>query len=139
MKARKSKLPLKIKDMTRAQLKEYKRSWVRKNYMKSLVSQKMATMRFRLKQKYNITPEKLKEIVASQNNKCAICGNPETRKCYGATRSLSIDHNHTTGIVRSLLCSGCNWMIGHAKENPSTLRRAAEYLERHNILTIWKR
>lgn len=45
-----------------------------------------------------------------------------------AKRCLVIDHCHTTGAVRALLCNGCNSAIGMMKENPETLIAAAAYL-----------
>jgi hypothetical protein len=37
-----------------------------------------------------------------------------------------------TGKVRDLLCTRCNTGIGQFQEDPDALRRAANYLERHN-------
>ncbi len=41
-----------------------------------------------------------------------------------------IDHDHSTGKVRGLLCSCCNTGIGMFKDNPDVLDRAAFYLVR---------
>jgi hypothetical protein len=67
-----------------------------------------------------------KAIFAAQNGACAICqGRPK------AGRSLDIDHCHTSGKVRGLLCGKCNKAIGGFADNPELLRTAADYLERH--------
>ena len=79
-----------------------------------------------LKKTYGITIEKYKEMLAAQNFCCAICKNTTT----GTTRNWHIDHCHLTGVLRGLLCHHCNLMLGNAKDNPSTLRAAIEYLER---------
>jgi hypothetical protein len=63
-------------------------------------------------------------MVAQQNGVCAICREPEREE-----RSLSVDHCHLTGRVRSLLCSGCNKAIGFLRESPLLARAAATYLE----------
>ncbi len=42
---------------------------------------------------------------------------------------LMVDHDHTTGEVRGLLCHNCNRAIGLLREDPERLRRAIEYLE----------
>lgn len=42
-----------------------------------------------------------------------------------------VDHDHNSGKVRELLCGDCNRMLGCSHDDPTTLRRAAEYLERH--------
>lgn len=76
-----------------------------------------------LKRRYGITLEQYDKMFEEQNGNCAICGLPELM------RRLSVDHNHKTGEVRALLCHQCNLMIGHAHENPTVLKEAAEYLE----------
>lgn len=63
-------------------------------------------------------------MVLDQDNKCAICG-------LSDERHLSIDHNHSTGKVRALLCNSCNTAIGHAREDTSLLNKMIEYLEFH--------
>lgn len=82
---------------------------------------------------HGITGEQYQSMFESQSGLCAICGRPETLIRNGRVQSLSVDHNHDTGIIRDLLCAGCNVMIGHAMEDPEILRRAALYLERHAL------
>lgn len=80
-----------------------------------------------LRRKYGMSPEAYVAIYNSQNGLCAICGQkPEDR-------ILVVDHNHTTGEIRELLCKFCNWTIGHAQENTSILASAIQYLEKHNV------
>lgn len=53
--------------------------------------------------------------------------------CLGADatgRRLAVDHDHTTGKVRGLLCGACNTALGKMRDSPEQLRRAADYLER---------
>lgn len=57
-----------------------------------------------------------------QSGKCAICGKL-------LWQDLRVDHNHLTGKVRGLLCDNCNCGLGFFKDNPSLLRRAADYLD----------
>lgn len=86
-----------------------------------------------LMKKYNLTPEQYLELVVSQNNLCAICGNPEYKKTpSGDAQPLCVDHNHTTNQVRALLCNDCNALLGFAKENKETLSNAINYLKKFN-------
>lgn len=82
--------------------------------------------------KYGLTPDEYSDLLKSHDGVCAICGKQETAKAYKTDniRQLSIDHDHTTGKVRGLLCSKCNLMVSHADDSPSILRKAADYLER---------
>lgn len=46
--------------------------------------------------------------------------------------NLCIDHDATTGKIRSLICSDCNVAIGRMDDDPDRLIRAAEYLKYHH-------
>ena len=61
-------------------------------------------------------------MLAEQQNNCAICILPMNPPC--------VDHNHSTGKIRMLLCHKCNTMIGLAKENKNILKRAIEYIDK---------
>jgi hypothetical protein len=64
------------------------------------------------------------EMFAEQDGRCAICGETSTRR-------LDVDHCHTTGHVRGLLCNDCNPGIGRLKDDPDRLERGAKYLRAH--------
>jgi hypothetical protein len=86
----------------------------------------------RLEQVYSITVTDYAEILAAQGLTCAIC-----QRANGSTRRLAVDHDHgccdgptSCGrCVRGLLCKPCNRLLGHVRDDPETLRRAARYLE----------
>ena len=63
-------------------------------------------------------------IFQAQAGMCRGCSKHQSE----LTRVLLVDHDHATGLVRGLLCSGCNVAIGHTKDNPATLERLANYL-----------
>jgi hypothetical protein len=71
-------------------------------------------------------------MLVEQDGKCAICRHEETQMRGGVVKALSVDHDHTTGKVRGLLCADCNHMIGKAKENRDTLLAAIRYLDKHS-------
>jgi hypothetical protein len=79
---------------------------------------------------YHISLEQYEEMEKQQNGVCMICGRPEHMKHQGKVRNLSVDHCHTTGKIRGLLCNNCNRGIGHLGDDPALLRAAADYLER---------
>jgi len=84
---------------------------------------------------YKIELQDYFDMVSRQDNKCAICGNEETRIC-GTTKGqqrLCIDHCHSTKKVRALLCHACNTGIGKFKEDEGLLMKAIEYLRKHNV------
>lgn len=70
-----------------------------------------------------------------QQNLCAICNKPETRRSRtpGDITRLSIDHSHETNKVRGLLCHACNIGIGKFKESIETLESAILYLRKHTV------
>lgn len=72
-------------------------------------------------------PADYRTMLDAQGHACAICRAPLGR----TRRERHIDHCHSTGAVRGVLCPGCNLMLGHSKDAPSVLRAAAEYLEQH--------
>lgn len=78
-----------------------------------------------------ITIEYYEKMVQDQNNECAICFRPETRKSRtGEIARLCIDHCHETGTVRGLLCHACNIVIGQAEDSIPTLISAINYLQK---------
>jgi len=65
----------------------------------------------------------------AQDGRCAICEKRETKRLNGRLTPLAVDHSHSTGIVRGLLCYACNTGIGKLGEDYRILERAAEYLK----------
>lgn len=89
--------------------------------------------RWRLPGRYGITLDEYNEMLAKQNEVCAICLGPETRVARGGgVQPLSVDHCHATNKVRGLLCNQCNTGLGKFKDSPDFLREAADYLDRAN-------
>lgn len=76
-----------------------------------------------LKRKYGLTALQYEALALLQDYMCAICGKTET--------PLRIDHNHRTGVVRALLCTGCNLALGALRDQPTIAERAADYLRAH--------
>lgn len=77
-----------------------------------------------LKKVYGISIERYNEMLKQQNGLCAICHNPPDKH-----EKLVVDHNHTTGHIRGLLCKHCNWGLGNFKDSSENLTNAAKYLK----------
>ena len=78
---------------------------------------------------YGITKEQYDAMLAEQNNACAICGcGPDSNRCTHG--HLAVDHCHTHGNVRALLCDHCNQALGRMNDQPALLVAAAAYLEK---------
>lgn len=77
-----------------------------------------------LKYKFGITLEQYEQMLTEQNKKCKICLNAFTE-----TKYIHVDHCHTTGKVRGLLCPQCNMALGLLKDNECSLLRAIKYLK----------
>lgn len=75
----------------------------------------------KLSAKYKMTNDQYYELFAGQGGICAICSK-ETEN------HLFVDHCHTTGVIRGLLCHQCNTLLGHAKDDINILCEAIKYL-----------
>jgi len=87
-----------------------------------------------LKKSFGINIEDYKQMLKDQEGVCAICHQPEITydSKQKKTRSLAVDHCHTTNKVRGLLCAHCNHAIGKFKDNLDLLRNAINYLTKHS-------
>lgn len=84
-----------------------------------------------IRDKYRMSPTAYADLLDEQNGACAICGSAdEGRNPDGSPRRLGVDHDHSTGDIRGLLCVNCNLVLAHAKDRPETLQRAIDYLTR---------
>lgn len=79
----------------------------------------------KLRENYGISLDIYNEMFQKQNGCCAICNTHQSELIV----SLSVDHCHTTGKVRGLLCSNCNRGIGLLKDSIKILNSAIEYLK----------
>jgi hypothetical protein len=113
---------------------KYNSSEYQKNYRDNHKeqSQKYHT-EWHLKKKYNLSLTQYNKMLEEQNGVCAICGNKETvkDKRTNVIRKLSVDHNHTTGKIRDLLCDSCNNLLGQIKENINICYLLIDYLNKH--------
>lgn len=83
-----------------------------------------------LRRKYGISLLEYQQLLAAQGAKCAICERAEQSVRQGRSFRLAVDHCHTTGKIRGLLCANCNRGVGLLGDDPEACDRAAEYLRR---------
>lgn len=83
---------------------------------------------------YGVSIQQFNQMLIQQKGACAIClsTNPG-----GNSGNFHVDHDHTTKVVRGLLCSRCNTAIGLLSEDLSVFERATNYLKKHKThLTV---
>lgn len=78
-----------------------------------------------LRKSFGISLSQYEELRHQQNDVCYICQQPERYR-----ENLAVDHCHTNGHVRGLLCSDCNRALGQFKDSVVALSRAIDYLNR---------
>lgn len=96
-------------------------------------SHHMASRRHSLMKNYGITPEEYDAMLVEQGGSCAICKSDKpwgfVAKPKRAKEFFCVDHDHTTGEVRGLLCQPCNTGLGNFRDNSDHMRMAIKYLE----------
>ena len=92
---------------------------------------KARSRRAKLKYYYQMQPEEYDLLYQQQNGRCGICGKPQVE----LRKRLYIDHDHTTGEVRGLLCNGCNRHLGKFEKGhkyaPDITERMNRYLQKN--------
>lgn len=75
--------------------------------------------------RYGLTVEAYQQMVEQQGGVCKICGRPPSDRW----KRLHVDHDHSTGKVRGLLCHKCNTAMGNFNDDTDVMRLAIRYLE----------
>lgn len=103
-------------DGTKAAKAARMREWRRRNLLHAKNTE--------MKRRYGITLAQYSDMLSQQGGGCAICG--ATSDYY----ALAVDHCHSTGVVRGVLCSKCNRGLGAFADDPKRLENAVSYLRR---------
>jgi hypothetical protein len=80
----------KNRELLLARGREYRKSWSKRAWI--------------LRSKYGLTPEDVQRCIEAQEGACALCGRVGVK--------FVVDHDHSDGRVRGMLCSGCNTLEG---------------------------
>jgi len=79
-----------------------------------------------LEKNYDMSMDEYQYLIDLQSGICAICHTH-------SSRALQVDHNHSDGTIRGLLCGNCNKALGLVHDEPSILRAMVLYLERNGL------
>lgn len=100
-------------------MKDAKDRWREANKDEVKAKRSMANLK-----QYGISSQTYQEMLLAQGGLCKVCQSPPD----GRWGKLNVDHCHTTGNVRGLLCLRCNRAAGLLKDSPSIAARVAAYL-----------
>ena len=108
---------------SRKKRNEYLREYCKKNKdkIKNYTSRSSIEWKKRnIARRYNITIEYYNDILNKQQGRCLLCNI--------IPKKIVVDHCHSSGKVRGLLCNECNTAIGLFKENIEVFKKAIDYL-----------
>ena len=103
--------------------KEYEKEYSKTDKYK----EKIRKIRWK-EQNIDITYEQYLKMFLEQKGSCAICGSTTNQ----FNKGMCVDHNHSNGKIRGLLCTDCNRGIGSLKDDISLLKKAIEYLGKYD-------
>jgi hypothetical protein len=78
------------------------------------------TRHYHLKRRYGMGARDVDALIESQGGRCPLCGRPAPNH---------VDHDHTTGRVRGVLCFNCNGGLGQFGDDIDRLAAAIAYLD----------
>lgn len=96
----------------------------REKYRSSNIKQRDKNREISLRKNFGISIDEYNIMFTEQHGKCAIC----ERHQSVFKRALAVDHNHTTGTIRGLLCHSCNIALGCVRDDIDVLNRMIVYL-----------
>ena len=99
-----------------------------------LVTRRKRERRNRLWREYGLLVTDYERMMTEQSGQCKICRMPaeenvKRNKGKRTLPGLDVDHSHSTGKVRGLLCFKCNMGLAAFRDRPELLSAAIEYLE----------
>jgi hypothetical protein len=93
----------------------------KRNYKKNKTAKLASSLKW--KQKVRLLWQE-REAGRQRPTQCEVCGG------LGGKKGICFDHDHATGKFRGWICGHCNRALGLLKDNPTTLRALAGYLEK---------
>jgi hypothetical protein len=86
---------------------------------------------WQLQKEYGISLDDYNQMLINQNHECAICSDKYPKTINGKLKNLHVDHCHTTGQIRGLLCFNCNSTLGRFNDDINIFQSAIDYLAYH--------
>lgn len=80
-----------------------------------------------LRKKYGITVEDWDELFESQGRACAACFSTSPGM-NGKKNGWATDHDHSTGLIRGILCNRCNLALGWLGDSHDSVKLKTEQL-----------
>ena len=110
-----------------------------KAYYAVVATQRKRLAAVRRRRIYGMVPAEYEAMLVKQRGRCAICRRPERVDICGVIKALSVDHSHTTGAVRALLCGTCNTTLGmNEKLGLVWMKKMVRYLKKHMSEAEWQ-
>jgi hypothetical protein len=72
-----------------------------------------------------LTLKRRTELVGLPPKYCKVCRKTSEKMCA--------DHCHKKNVFRGWVCHKCNTALGHAHDDPKTLRKLADYLDNDKL------
>lgn len=101
-------------------LNKKQREWYSKRNKQNPELEKEKRKEAQLKYKYNISKDDYDSLLVKFDYKCALCNN---------SNNLCIDHDHSTGQIRGILCKACNSALGRLGDTQESLEKVLKYLK----------
>lgn len=112
------------REANREAVLEGKKRWYEANKERcAVVNRKRALERL-----YGLSESDWEALFVAQGKMCAIC--KSDKPSPNNKRTWAVDHCHSTGKVRGILCHMCNTALGKFKDDTAVLQSAIDYLER---------
>lgn len=88
----------------------------------------------RLLREYGLTEDSYKELWEANKGKCTICSTDLINVLYENSVGVRavVDHCHSSGKVRGLLCHKCNGGLGQFNDDLELIEKALYYLKNNS-------
>ena len=87
--------------------------------------------RWHLSNTYGLSLDQYEAMLTAQGGVSAICKQPPSTGKKRRSDFLVVDHDHSTGAIRALLCHRCNNLLSSVQDSSLLLETAIAYLNSH--------